>query len=713
MTRNEAKKRLEKLRHEIDKYRHAYHVLDKSLISDAALDSLKKELFDLEQEFPELVTPDSPTQRIGGAPLKQFKKVRHEEPMISLNDAFSEDDMQNWLERVENYLAGTRSNVKRMKSNEQRIFDNRSVPFGRHSSGSAFYCELKIDGLAIELIYENRVFVQGSTRGNGVVGEDITQNLRTVDAIPLKLPAPDEIKNNLSKFDLKAKSYKLEAKHLVIRGEVFMNQKEFLSINKEQEKKGLKVYANPRNVAAGSVRQLDPKITASRKLDSFQYSIVTDLGQKTHEEEHLLLKAFGFKTNPNNKAVKDLNGVFEFRDYWEKHREKLTYEIDGIVVIMNDNKVFKDAGVIGKAPRAAIAYKFAAREATTIVENIKVQVGRTGALTPVAVMKPVSVGGVTITHASLHNADEINRLGLKIGDTVIVSRAGDVIPQITKVLNELRTGKEKEFKMPTKCPVCGHSTTRQMLLEEGKRGAATVCSNRYCLAKNLRAMGHLVNAFEIYTVGPKIIARFKDERLISDASDIFKLRKEDIAPLDRFGEKSAENIIESINIHKKISFAKFIYALGIPHVGEETAIDLADEFGSLEKLMRASLEEIDKIPNVGEAVSKSIAEYFADSHNRDYVKRLLKAGVEITHEKTKKTSGPFLGKKVVVTGTLESLSREEAKDAVRAAGGDWVSSVSKNTDYVVVGSEPGSKAEKAKQLGVKILDEKKFLKLIS
>lgn len=709
MTREEAKIRIKKLREEINKYRYAYHVLDKSLISDEALDSLKKELFDLEQQFPDLITPDSPTQRIGGEPLKQFKKVRHERPMLSFNDALSEQDMKDWLDRLEKQLG------YRIEKSEERKVKSVRVDQRTHQrdSASTFYCELKIDGLAIELVYENGIFMQGSTRGDGIVGEDVTQNLRTVEAIPLKLLSSEEVKKNLNKLGLHSTFYILNPKKLVVRGEVFMNKKEFAAINKEQAAKGLNPYANPRNVAAGSVRQLSPKITASRRLDSFQYAIVTDVGQRTHEEEHLLLKAFGFKTNPHNRPAKSLNEIFEFRDYWEKHREKLPYEIDGIVAIVNDNKTFEAAGVIGKTPRAVIAYKFAAREATTIVQDIKVQVGRTGALTPVAVMNPVSVGGVTITHATLHNADEIRRLGLKIGDTVIVSRAGDVIPQVTKVLKELRTGKEKDFKMPTHCPVCGHPTARRALLGEEKRGAATVCVNRRCPAKNLRMIGHLVSAFEIYTIGPRIIARFKDEGLISDASDILKLKKEDIASLDRFGEKSAENIVKSIKVSKKISLAKFIYALGIPHVGEETAIDLADHFGDLGKLMRASQEEIDKIPNIGEAVSRSISEYFSDPHNRDYVKRLIAAGVQIVRGIPKKTSGPLHGKKVVVTGTLESLSREEAKEAVRMAGGDWVSSVSKSTDYVVVGSKPGSKYDEAKRLGVRILNEKEFLKLVS
>jgi len=527
MTKDEAKKRIAKLREAIEKYRHAYHVLDESLISDEALDALKKELFDLEQQYPDLITPDSPTQRIGGEPLKEFQKARHEKPMISLNDAFSEQDVHDWLKRLENYL-------------------EREVKGG-------FYCEHKIDGLAIELVYENGVFIQGSTRGDGLVGEDITQNLKTVEAIPLRL----DIKNSKSEIP----------SYLVVRGEVFMTRKDFARINKEQEKKGEKVFANPRNMAAGSVRQLDPKITASRKLDSYQYALVTDVGQKTHEEEHEFLKKWGFKTNPHNKLVKNVEEIFEFHKEVAKAREKLAYEIDGIVITINDNRTFETAGVIGKAPRGAVAYKFSPKEATTVVEEIQIQVGRTGALTPVAILKPARVGGITITHATLHNYDEIQRLGVKIGDTVIVSRAGDVIPQITKVLKELRTGREKEFHMPSVCPIDGSRVV--------KDGVAYRCSNKNCGARQREFLYHFVYVFGMEGLGPKIIDRFLDEGLISDAADIFTLKKGDIEVLERFGEKSAENIINEIASRKKIPLSNFIQSLGIFHVGEETSRLLA------------------------------------------------------------------------------------------------------------------------------------------
>jgi DNA ligase (NAD+) len=649
------------------------------LISDEALDALKKELFDLEQQFPELMTPDSPTQRVAGEPLKEFTKVRHEKPMISLNDAFSEDDLRNWLKRLENYLGRTL----------------------RLAQGEGFYCEHKIDGLAIELVYENGIFIQGSTRGDGLVGEDITQNLKTVEAIPLKL---------------KAKSSKLKAPRLVVRGEVFLTRKEFDRINKELAKAGAKTFANPRNLAAGTVRQLDPKITARRKLDSYQYAIVTNVGQTTHEKEHQLLHEWGFKTNPHNRKVNSLDEVLDFHKEVGKSREKLAYEIDGVVVIINDNKTFETGGVIGKAPRGAVAFKFSPKEATTVVENIQVQVGRTGVLTPVAVLKPVPVGGVTISHATLHNYDEIQRLGLKIGDTVIVSRAGDVIPQVNKVLKELRTGKEREFHMPKVCPVDGSRVV--------KDGVAYKCSNKNCGARQREFLYHFAAAFDFMGLGPKIIDRFLDEGLISDAADIFTLQKGDIAVLERFGEKSAENIVEEIAAKKKISLPRFIQALGILHVGEETARLLAQKLVSsikyqvsrpkqiLEQLGNLTIEKLQEVSDIGPAVAQSIYDYFQDKRHQELIKKLDKVGVEIKSIKYQVSSLKLKDKTFVLTGSLESISRDDAKEKIRALGGEVSESVSKKTSYVVTGAEPGSKIEKAKKLGVKVLDEKDFLNLL-
>ncbi len=681
MNKSETKQRIEKLKKEIDRYRYAYHVENKSLITDEALDSLKKELFDLETRYPDLITPDSPTQRVAGKPLDEFKKMPHTLPMLSLNDAFSEEDMGDWLERLGNYLG-------------------RKITHGEKT----FFCELKIDGLAIELEYEDGLFVRGGTRGDGSVGEDVTQNLRTVEAIPLKLKS----------------GY---PKKLVVRGEVFLTKREFARINKEQEKKGEKIYANPRNVAAGSVRQLDPKIIASRKLDSFQYDIVSSMPAsyaekfKTHEEEHEALHSLGFKINSDNRHAKDLKAVFDFHKTIGEYREKLNYEIDGIVVILNENRIYEDAGVIGKAPRAAVAYKFSPREASTIVEDITVGVGRTGVLTPVAVLKAVGVGGVTVTHATLHNMDEIERLGVKIGDTVIVSRAGDVIPQVTKVLEKMRTGKEKKFYMPERCPVDGSKVVRD--------GVAYKCSNPRCGAVIRETLYHFVSrgGFDMEGLGPKIIDRFLDEGLITDAADIFTLKKSDIAVLERFGEKSAENIIAEIEVKKKVSLPRFIYSLSILHVGEETALALARQITNhksqiaqpkdvLRIFREMSLGNLQEIPDIGPKVGQSIYDWFRAPLNNKYLEKLNKVGIKIEEFKTPAKSGKLTSKSFVVTGTLSSMSREQAKEKIREHGGDVNESVSANTSYVVVGAEPGSKFEKAKRLGVRTLSEKEFLAML-
>lgn len=692
MTRSEAKKRIEKLKKEINYHRYLYHVLDRQEISDAALDSLKKELFDLEQKYPEFITPDSPTQRVGGKPLPEFKKVKHRVRMLSFNDAFSKDDMFDWVERMRRYLK------------EERVeFD--------------FYCEPKIDGLAISLVYKNGIFSIGSTRGDGITGEDVTQNLKTVHDIPLKIEkvekkfaqklitSPHE-KGLEKKVEKILKEINLQQQELEVRGEIYMEKKDFEALNLEQKKRGLPTYANPRNVAAGSIRQLDPKVTARRKLRCFVYDIVTPLGYETHEEEHLLLRMLGFRTNPYTRYAKNLNEVFAYHKEWMEKRERLPFEIDGVVVIVNNNKLFERLGVVGKAPRAAIAFKFPGKEATTQILDIKVQVGRTGALTPVAVLKPVNVGGVTVSHATLHNEDEIKRLGVKIGDTVIIQRAGDVIPDVVKVLPRLRTGKEKEFHMPKKCPVCGSPVVQP------KGEVAYYCTNKDCFAQTWRRIIHFTRkpAFNIEGLGPKIIDQLFKNELISDPADLFVLTEGDLMPLERFAEKSAKNLIEAIQKSKKIDLARFIFALGIRHVGEETARDLALHFGSLEKLAKASFEEINAVPNIGDVVAKSIYEYFRDRKNLKFINKLLRYGVLI--QKPVKVKKVLAGKTFVITGTLETMSREQAKEKIRSLGGKISSSVSKKTDFVVVGKAPGSKYEKAKKLRIKILGEKEFLKIV-
>lgn len=675
MEKSAARERVKKLREQINKYRYAYHVLDKSLISDEVLDSLKKELFDLETEYPDLITPDSPTQRVAGKALPEFKKVKHESRMISLNDAFSKQDIVDWLARLNNY-------------------------FGRKNFGDkGFYCDLKMDGLAMELTYENGIFMAGATRGDGFIGEDVTQNLKTIEAIPLKLE--------------EGSGY---PKRLVVRGETFLTKKEFDRINREQERKGGKPFANPRNVAAGSIRQLDPKVTAGRKLDFYAYDVVT-AGFKTKAEEYAALNKFGLKTNPHGIVAKNIEEIFAFHEKVLKTRERLAYEIDGIVISVNSNAHYEEGGIVGKTPRAGIAYKFSPREATTVVEDIQVQVGRTGTLTPVAVMRPVLVGGVTVTHATLHNADEIERLGLKIGDTVVVSRAGDVIPQITKVLKDFRGGKEKTFHMPNNCPVDGSKVVRD--------GVAYKCSNKYCGARHKEQLYHFVSGggFNLEGLGPKIIDRFLDEGLITDAADMFTLIKGDIVALPRFGEKSAENIIEEIELKKKITLARFIYAQGIIHVGEETAATLAKVYPekkggelSVKDFIKfyagLTLLKLQEIQDVGPKVAESIHGWFKEARNIHLLEKLGKAGVTIILEKRSAKSEKLAGKSFVLTGTLGSMSRELAKERIRELGGDVSEAVSPKTTYLVAGAEPGSKYQKAQKLGVKILEEEELLELL-
>ncbi len=670
MDKTEVKQRIEKLKKIIRHHRYLYHVLDRQEISEAALDSLKKELFDLEQKYPQFITFDSPTQRIGGQPLKEFKKIRHQEMMLSFNDAFSEKDINDWQDRVSKLLTE------------------------KEKSEIDFFCELKIDGLAIELIYENGVLNTGSTRGNGIIGENITQNLKTIEAIPFKLRKVEGVVNEFMK-------------KVVVRGEVFITKKEFDKINQAQIKKGLTPYANPRNIAAGSIRQLNPKVTASRNLDSYIYDLITDFGQTTHEEKHRVLQTLGFKTNKNNKYCKNLKEVFQFQKFWQKRRDKLPYEIDGVVVIINQNRIFEKLGVVGKAPRAAIAFKFPLKEATTKITDIKVQIGRTGALTPVAHLKPVKVGGVTITRATLHNEDEIKKLGVKIGDTVIIGRAGDVIPDIIKVLSGLRTKEETEFKMPKQCPVCGTKLVKPL------REVLWRCPNMKCFARRKRYFHHFISkgAFDVSGLGPQIINRLLKEGLVQDPSDLFELREGDLVLLERFAEKSAENLIKAISEKKEITLPRFIYALGIRNVGEETAIDLSNHFGSIERLRQASRAELESILDIGPIVSKSIYDWFNNKDNLRFLEKSGQVGIKIITPK-KPTPSNFTGLSFVLTGTLETMSREKARETIRQRGGQVSESISQNTSYVIVGEDPGSKLRKAKEIGVTILNEKDFLNLI-
>lgn len=659
MNKTEAKERIHKLREQIAKYRYEYHVLDKLSISEAALDSLKHELYKLEQAFPDLITKDSPTQRVAGKALEGFKKVTHQAPMLSIEDVFSREEADEWLVRIK-------------KLEPRSHFD--------------FFAEIKMDGLAVSLVYEDGVFVEGSTRGDGTVGEDVTQNLRTIEAIPLVLrkKVPGRVE---------------------IRGEVFLSKKQFEKINTQQKKEGGELYANPRNTAAGTIRQLDSSIVAERKLSFYGYSLIADLGTKTHQEAHEMIAELGIPQNPHNRYCKNLDEVEKFHAEIYKKREKLDYWCDGIVVNVNDDRLFGRLGVVGKTPRAMIAWKFPAEQATTIVREIQVNVGRTGVLTPVAVMDPVLVQGTTVTHASLHNEDEIRRLGLKIGDTVIIEKAGDIIPKVIQVLPKFRSGKEKEFHMPKKCPMCGS------LVERKTGEVAVVCTNRGCFAQQLAKLLHLVYAFDMRGLGEKIAEQLIQKGFVHEPADVFELEPGDFLQLEGFAEISAQKLHKEIQDHRSIGLARFINGLGIRHVGEETAQDLAEAFGSIEKFRAAELDDLLEIEGIGEVVARSIIEHFADSKNRKELDRLLEV-VQVKHA-AKAKAGPFTGTSWVITGTLDSMSRDEAKARIKALGGDVSESVSKKTSFVVVGAEPGSKYDKAKKLGVETLDEKQFLKKLS
>ena len=666
-------RRVQKLRSEIARLREAYHTKDSPTITDDVYDSLNKELKSLIKKYPEFDDLNAPENRIGGKPLDKFEKVKHEVKMFSIGNVFSNEEFFTWEKR----------NLKLLSSNVKLDY----------------FCELKFDGLAISLIYENGKFIRGVTRGDGEVGEDITQNLRTIKSIPLvlKTPFPNKIE---------------------VRGEVIMKKGVLKKLNENNEKEGKPPFANSRNAAAGSLRQLDPQLAKERHLDFFAYEIAQIKGDEwqkyadKHSKKHELLHKLGFMVDEYSKKFSSLKDIPNFIDEISKKRNNLPFGIDGVVTNIDDTKIFESLGVTGKDPRGIIAFKYPAEKATTIVKDIKINVGRTGVLTPLAIFEPTSVAGSTVGKATLHNMDQIERLDLRIGDTVVIEKAGDVIPKVVEVLTRMRTGKEKKFKMVGKCPVCGGEVEKrnigsfQSSFSKGPRipgapnlgqtishrtletSVAYYCVNPKCSAKDERSLEHFVSAFEIYELGPKILRRFKDEGLITDAADIFTLTKEDIEPLERFGEKSAGNIIREIKSKKKITFSKFLLALGVLHVGEETARDLAVNFSTLDKLAKASIEEINEIENIGPAVSQSVYDYFRDKNNLLFTEKLLKNGIIIEKvEKIKK--GKLNGLIFVLTGTLSQMSRELAKEKIISLGGKISSSVSKNTSYVVAGEESG------------------------
>ncbi len=661
--------RYEKLKRTIDHYRYLYHVQDKPEISDEAYDSLIKEIIEIEEKYPELITPTSPTQRVGAEPLGEFKKVKHEVSQWSYDDCFDFEELKKWDEKV-----------RRMVLKENSLKGEKIE----------YCCELKIDGLKIILTYKNGEFIQGATRGDGEVGEDVTQNLKTIKSIPLILPKPINI---------------------IAVGECWLSKKELAEINKMRVLNEEEPFANTRNAAAGSIRQLDPKIAAKRKLSSFIYDIDYVNGElpKTQDEELKLLSDLTFKINPHHEVFDSLDGVEKFYKKWAKDKEKLDYGLDGVVIKINSRKIQEALGYTAKSPRWGIAYKFPAEQVTTLVEDIVFQIGRTGVITPVAHLRPVLVAGSTVSRATLHNEDEIKRLDVRIGDTVILQKAGDVIPDIVEVVKSLRTGKEKVFVFPTKLEACGGDGS----IERIPGQAAWRCVNTNSFAQQKRKFYHFVSkkAFNMDGCGPKIVDVLLENNLITNFDDIFTLKRGDLLALPRFAEKSVDNLLSSIEKSREISLARFIVSLSIPQVGEETAIDLSNHFGNLEKIRNAKIEELQKINGVGDVVGESVFNWFTKKENKNLVERLLKQ-VKIQKNEVKKVSGAKLaGMTFVVTGTL-SIPRDEVKDIIRSLGGDVSESVSSKTTYLLAGENAGSKLEKAQKLGVKVLDEKEFLQII-
>lgn len=672
MNAEQAQKRIAQLREEINYHNYRYYVLDDPVISDAEYDQLMRELESLEKQFPQFISPTSPTQRVGAPPIDKFEEVRHTIPMLSLANAFEEEEVKEFDNRIKRFL-GTTQDIE--------------------------YCaELKIDGVAVELVYEDGVFTVGSTRGDGLVGENVTQNLKTIKTIPLYL--------------ILKKSEKPPAR-LEVRGEVYLPLQAFRQLNRKREEKGEPTFANPRNAAAGSLRQLDSSITAQRPLDIFCHGVGQLMGRSvpSHWELLNMLQNWGFKVNPHRRLCQNIDEVLNYYYEMDGLREKLPYEIDGTVIKVNSLRLQETLGTIARSPRWALAFKFKPKQVTTKILNIEVNVGRTGALTPTAILEPVNIGGVTVSRATLHNQDEIDRKDVRIGDTVIVERAGDVIPEVVKVVFEKRTGKEKKFKIPDRCPVCGAEVDRPA----GE--AVARCTGIACPAKLKETIIHFASrdAMNIEGLGEKIIEQLVDRGLVKDYADLYDLNMEKMLTLERMGEKLASNILTSIANSKKTSLDKLIYALGILHVGEHIARILAHEFSTLEELAQASKERLTQIKGIGPEIASSIVKFFIQKANQLVLQKLKEKGVEyapLTRPKSA-ASQKLAGKTFVFTGALRNMSRQEAEAKVEELGGKASSSVSKKTDYVVVGEDPGSKYEKAKALGLKIITEEEFGQLIS
>jgi DNA ligase (NAD+) len=670
MNKIDSSARLEKLKRQMREIDHAYYVLDRPIVSDAARDSLKDEVEKIEKEFPDLITPDSPTQRIGGRATGKFAKVKHDIPKYSLDDVFSFEELSEFDERVKRFL----------NLNKNEIID--------------YTCELKIDGLNMSFHYKKGLFERAVTRGDGELGEDVTHTVKTIKSLPLKLTEPVDLE---------------------FGGEVYMPTKSFEKLNEQNKKAGLELFANPRNAAAGTVRQLDPEVAAGRDLDLFAWAIYNPENLATQIEMLERMKTLGLRVNDQFQLVRGIDGVIKFCAAAGKLRASLPYDIDGVAVKINRLDWQARLGRAAKYVRWAAAYKFPAEQATTVVEDVRWQVGRTGALTPVAYLKPVRVAGSTVQHATLHNIDELERKDVRIGDTVIIHKAGDIIPEIVAVLPKLRTGQEKIVPAPTTCPICHSPVAR-------KNGeVALYCSSKNCFAQEKERLIHFVSkaGFNIDGLGDKIVEQLMIEGLVGQASDIFELTVGDLQPLERFGEKSAEKLIAAITKAKKITLAKFIYSLGIRHIGEEMSELLAREVGGrtieefLEKIRKITLEELNNIEGVGAIVAETIGGFFAEKATLDLIKELEKNGVSLMKaESVEKKVGVF-GKIFVLTGSLATMSRDEAKLKIKNNGGKVAGAVSRETDYVVAGADPGSKLVNAKKLGVRVLSEEEFLKLLN
>lgn len=660
--------KIEKLREEIRRHEELYYVRDNPEISDAEYDKLIESLQKLEQQHPEYITPDSPTQRVGGRPSEGFAEVVHRRPMLSLDNSYNIEELRAFDQRC------------------QRLAEGRPLEY---------VAEMKIDGLSLSLHYEDQVLARGVTRGDGRIGEDVTQNARTIRSIPLKLGA-------------KAKPVINE---IEVRGEVFIPRKVFEQINAEQEELGQPRLANPRNAAAGTIRQLDSRKVAARKLDMFAYDLVT-AGRKpfaTHWEALHWMEKAGFRVNPLRELCGSVDEVIDFAGRMEAKRDHLDYEIDGLVVKVNSTSLQEEFGTTNKAPRWAIAYKYAARQATTKVLAITVQVGRTGALTPVANLKPVSLAGTTVSRATLHNPDEVKRLGIRIGDWVLIEKGGDVIPKVLKVIESKRTGDEKVFRMPRKCPVCGGEISRP----EGEVVSRCVAAD--CPAQLKGRLLHFASrrAMRIEGLGESLVDQLVASGKVNDAGDLYSLTLEDVASLERMATKSASNLLAQIEASKQRDLSNLVYALGLRHVGDRTATTLARQFGSLEALSKATVEELDDVPEIGLTVAQSVRDWFEDEGNLQLCRRLEAAGVRTKMEKASGHADQrFAGKQFVLTGTLEAFTRVEAQAAIETRGGRVTSSVSKKTDYVVAGAEAGSKLDKATSLDVTVVDENAFKKML-